>query len=162
MSLRVLHIEDDQLTGKLVRRMLEASYSVDIQLTRAETLQKGIELLYQQRWDAVLLDLTLPDSLAEDTFDRVYAVSPQLPIVVLTSEPSLEIRAATIAMGAQDCIDKMEMSPDLLSRTLRFSVERQRTILELHDIIRELEASKKRLQELIEQVNRVSPPDEKH
>jgi len=163
MRLRVLHVEDDEGIGELVEKLLDLSY-LDMHLQRVTTLQEGIDLLYQQRWDVILLDLTLPDSAPKDTFQEVYKIAPQLPIVVLTAETDIEIRAATIAMGAQDCIDKIELSatPNLLARTLRFAVERQRTILELQEIIRELELSKKKLQELIEQVDDSLDPSIKH
>lgn len=148
----MLHIEDNAGVGQLVERLLSRSY-LDASVQRAATLRDGIDLLYQQRWDVVLLDLTLPDSSSSNTFNTLYEIAPQLPIVVLTGEPSIEVRAATIAMGAQDCLDKIEITSTLLARTLRFAVERQRTILELQEIIRELELSKKKLQELIEQVD---------
>jgi DNA-binding response OmpR family regulator len=152
MRLRVLHIEDDADVGKVVARLLSRSY-LDVYLQRAATLREGVDLLYQDRWDAVLLDLTLPDSVGSTTFNALYQVAPQLPIIVLTGETDIEVRAATIALGAQDCLDKVEITTNLLTRTLRFAVERQRTILELQEIIRELELSKKKLQELITQVD---------
>ena len=158
MRMRVLHIEDEPFIGKLVRKFLSNSY-FDVYLECAPTLQEGIALLYSKRWDAILLDLSLPDSLPENTFDRVYEVAPQLPIIVLTGEHDLEIRAHTIAKGAQDCIYKLELSSELLVRVLRFSVERQRTILELYAIIRELEEAKQKLQELIQKVDGQSFPE---
>lgn len=154
MRLRVLHIEDDVVVGELVEKFLSLSY-LDIHLQHASTLQEGLSLLQGCRWDAVILDLTLPDSVAHVTFDAVYEAAPHLPIIVLTAQSDIEARAATIAKGAQDYLDKIEIAsnPSLLARALRFAVERQRTILELQEIIRDLEMSKKRLQELIEQVD---------
>jgi len=54
---RVLHIEDDADLRRIVRRTLPAEWDV----TGAETLAAARELLAEQRYDAVVIDLVLPD-----------------------------------------------------------------------------------------------------
>lgn len=149
IRLRILHIEDDEGVGTLVERFLEFSY-FDVQLTRVPTLREGLELLRTDQWDLILLDLSLPDSKPEETFSRLYNEHPYTPVVVLTAEADLEIRARTVAQGAQDCLYKMELkSPDALARSIRFAVERHRLLLELREIIRELEEFKRQFTEFI-------------
>jgi len=148
IRLRILHIEDEAAIGSLVEKFMAFSY-FDVELVRVSTLQEGLQRLREDRWDLILLDLSLPDSEPANTFPALYKAHPYTPVIVLTAEVDLEIRARTIAQGAQDCLYKMELkSPDTLARSIRFAVERHRLLLELREIIRELEEFKRQFLEL--------------
>jgi len=153
IRLRILHIEDDKNMGVLVERILAPS-PLDVQLERVPTLEDGLDRLKSDVWDLVLLDLTLPDSNPNNTFADLYSQYPYTPVVVLTGEPSLEIRAKAVACGAQDCLDKLEVSsPGVLDRSIRFAVERHRILLELREFVRELEEFKRQVLEIFQEAD---------
>lgn len=136
----------------LVDRMLRAAASyASVDVTVAKSLEEAIQHLSEAHYDVVLLDLNLPDSTGSATFWEVYGRTSS-PIIGLTGEPSLEARCQLVADGAQDCIYKPEMTPDVLLRSIRFAIERHRTLNELRHTLKELQASNRIMQELLEKV----------
>src|SRR5258706_1243752 len=85
----VLLIEDNPGDARLIREMLAEQPEAPFQLHFAERLAHGLELLSKGTAAdlpaLVLLDLSLPDSIGLETFAKVYAHSPQEPIIVLTA-----------------------------------------------------------------------------
>src|SRR4051812_26017394 len=71
-----------------------------------------------------LLDLNLPDSSGLDTLAKVRKAAPAVPTVVLTGQDDEETAIAAIAQGAQDFLTKGGTSRELVSRSLRYAIER--------------------------------------
>jgi signal transduction histidine kinase len=75
----------------------------------------------------VLVDLGLPDSFGLQTFHRIHdAVGAATPVVVLSGSIDDALATAAVASGAQDFLRKHEMNAAVLSRTLRYAIERHR------------------------------------
>ena len=127
-AVKVLLVEAD--AGSDGAPMMEetASHLSDgeIQLERAGQLSSALARLSQGGIDLVLLDLNLPDSQGAVTFERTYAFSPDVPIVVLTGLDDEEVGLNTVRGGAQDYLIRGEVSTDLLRRSIRYAVERHR------------------------------------
>ena len=83
-SINVLLVEDDDLYAHVLRAALAKS-TPKVDVERRRTLADAIALLQTTRFDAVLLDLNLPDSAGLDTIGRMLAAAPGIPIVVLTA-----------------------------------------------------------------------------
>lgn len=155
MHMKILHVEDEPTIVDLVGRMLDATAPyASVVVTAAASLEAAINHLLSTHFDVVLLDLALPDSVGPATFHEVYQRTDS-PIIGLTGESSLEARCQLVADGAQDCIYKPEMTPDTLLRSIRFAIERHRTLNELRHTLKELQASNQTLQELLEKVGEV-------
>ena len=95
-ELRILLVEDSLADAVLTQRALEGGDGARFALTVARTLGEGIDRL-AQGFDAILLDLTLPDSLGPETVTRMRAAARELPIVVLS--------------GAEDPATRRPLSP---------------------------------------------------
>ena len=74
--MHVLLIEDNEDDAELIREALSEHSSHSFTLNWAGTLEAGFVKLAQNRVDAILLDLSLPDSQGLDTLDRVRGESP--------------------------------------------------------------------------------------
>src|ERR1700675_157989 len=102
----VLLIEDNPGDARLIREMLAEEPEAPFQLHFAERLAHGLELLSKggeaDMPALVLLDLSLPDSFGLETFAKVYAHSPQLPIIVLTGNDDRMLALSAVKGGAQD------------------------------------------------------------
>lgn len=83
------------------------------------------------RFDAVLLDLSLPDSGGLDTLKRVLDQAPHMPVVVLTMLSDERLGIQAVNAGAQDYLQKGRCVQELLARSVRYAVERQRLLREL-------------------------------
>jgi diguanylate cyclase (GGDEF)-like protein len=79
----------------------------------------------------VLLDLSLPDSMGLETFSRVYAHSPTVPIIVLTGNDDQTVALSAVKSGAQDYLVKSRLEHELLLRSMHYSIERKRYQVQL-------------------------------
>jgi CheY-like chemotaxis protein len=104
--LTVLVIEDSPEDIRLIRDMLDQEPSGRYNLLYANRLDSGLERLAKGGISTVLLDLSLPDSNGIDTFNRVHAHSPDVPIIVLTALNDRSIGAEILRAGGQDFLDK--------------------------------------------------------
>ena len=128
---RVLLVEDNPAEARLIRELLAETAPGTFSIEHAATLGATLALLKDIAVDAILLDLTLPDSQGLQTVERVREQAPQTPIVVLTGVEDDSLGVDAVKRGAQDYISKNRASADLLIRALRYAIERQRVRTEL-------------------------------
>ena len=79
----------------------------------------------------LLLDLSLPDSHGLDTFSKVQAQSPHVPVVVLTGLDDETAGLKAVQAGAQDYLVKSCVESNMLIRGMRYAIERHRLRSEL-------------------------------
>jgi PAS domain S-box-containing protein len=96
-------------------------------------MKQALSVLANQSFDAVLLDLSLPDSQGIETVKKVYEHSPTIPIVVLTGVSNRSLAEQAIQLGAQDFLSKQSLTPDLLCRTVTYAIERSHVRQALQD-----------------------------
>lgn len=143
--IHILLIEDSSTDAQLIRDLLaEAMRSslsqTQFQLTHARRLEEGIEQISRQIFDIILLDLALPDSFGLGTFGRILAIAPHVPIVLLTGIDDELLALEAVQQGAQDYLVKADVaSSALLSRAIRYAIERHRLVAELSQKASELE-----------------------
>src|SRR5215471_12225667 len=122
---RVLLIEDNPGDVRLIREMLSDGDGL-FELECVGRLAQGLEYLSTRAAGVVLLDLSLPDSYGFDTFLRVYAHSPKVPIIVLTGHDDKKVALSAVKTGAQDYLVKGKLDRELLLRSMQYSIERKR------------------------------------
>jgi DNA-binding NarL/FixJ family response regulator len=137
-TIRILLIDDEPAHVWLVRDYLNTAAGPAVELVHAESLADGIERLADGGIDAVLLDLSLPDSYGTDTFPSLHARFPRTPIVVLTSLEDQEYASQLVISGAQDYLVKGQIDSRNLYRTIRHAIERQQLVLELQEALAEV------------------------
>jgi DNA-binding response OmpR family regulator len=111
--LRLLLVEDEaRLADSIARGLRQAAHAVDV----ADRLSTAREKLEIERYDAVILDVNLPDGsgfgLAADLRKRALPV----PILMLTARDSVEDRVAGLDSGADDYLVKPFAFDELLAR----------------------------------------------
>jgi diguanylate cyclase (GGDEF)-like protein len=122
----VLLIEDNPGDTRLIREMLVDGAEELFRLDCVTRLSQGLEYLSTHGAGLVLLDLSLPDSFGFDTFLKVYAHSPKVPIIVLTGNDDQTIALSAVKTGAQDYLVKGKLDRELLLRSMQYSIERKR------------------------------------
>jgi len=123
--MKVLVIEDNPTDALLISSLLRESGGGQFAIECVERLAEGLDRLGDETIDAVLLDLSLPDSSGFDTLMQVETRAPKVPIVVLTGTDDEALAARAVRYGAQDYLVKGEMSGSLLVRSLRYARERK-------------------------------------
>jgi signal transduction histidine kinase len=121
---RVLLVEDNPGDARLIRELLQDAGDADVVLEEANRVEDASAVLRRADFDIVLLDLSLPDSHGFDTFARLHADEPDVPIVVLTGLDDEAMALAAVKAGAQDFLVKGHVSADLLTRSIRYAIER--------------------------------------
>ena len=124
--IRVLLIEDNPIHVKLVDNLLASSRAPAFDLETAGQLSEGLSRLDRGDIELVLLDFTLPDSQDLETFIRVRAHVPHLPVVIVTGMDDIKLAAKAVEAGAQDYLVKTQLNASILARSLRYALERTR------------------------------------
>jgi DNA-binding NarL/FixJ family response regulator len=122
----VLLIEDNPGDARLIGEMLAEEETQPFRLSHAARLDAGIEQLSHKGVDLVLLDLSLPDSHGLETFAKVYAHSPKVPIIVLSGNDDQQLALYAVKSGAQDYLVKGKIDSALLLKAMQYSIERKR------------------------------------
>lgn len=125
-TIRVLLIEDSSGYAGIVKIMLDKIADARFDVVCARRLSEGLECLNTGGIDVVLLDLKLPDSQGIDTFDRIYAQAPRVPIIVLTVTDNDAMAVGAVKKGAQDYLIKDQVDVKLLVQAIRYAIERKR------------------------------------
>jgi len=132
-SFHLLLVEDDREDAAMLRDLLAAAPGQECSLDHVETLAAAIARAAGDpgdesgpAYDLALLDLHLPDSAGLETFERLHAAAPALPVVVLTNLEDDEVAARAVREGAQDYLVKRRVDPALLERAIVYAVERAR------------------------------------
>ncbi|HEY9696079.1 MAG TPA: response regulator [Trichocoleus sp.] len=122
--IKVLLIEDNPGDARLLQELLAEVTLIQFQLHHVDRLRQGINLLKTESFDVILLDLSLPDSQELATFIALHQQVPGIPIVVITglNDETLALRA--VHEGAQDYLLKGQLTSDLLTRAIRYAIER--------------------------------------
>ena len=126
-NVRVLLVEDNPGDARLVEILLsEVDQSPSFEVEHAGRIAEALERLNQLDFDVVLLDLSLPDSSGLETVDRMRAAVSQAPVVVLSGQADEGIALQALQSGAQDYLIKGQGDGNLIARSIRYAIERQR------------------------------------
>ena len=123
---RILLVDDSPEERALFHELLEGDRAVDAATTIVGTLQEASRALEGGVFDVVLLDLNLPDASGLETVRRVRERAPRVPVVVLTGVEADATALAALKEGAQDYLVKGQTTGPVLSRAIRYAVERAR------------------------------------
>ncbi|MBI4835608.1 MAG: sigma 54-interacting transcriptional regulator [Planctomycetes bacterium] len=152
-KLRILAIEDNPADFRLIKEFLSENHSTDFELTHAENLKDASGFLSKQKFDAVLLDLNLPDSTGVENIDKLYADERDFPIIVLTGLEDEKTGISAVQKGAQEYLVKGKIHSDSLIRCIRYAIERKKREAELHKLNRTLKALSNSDQAMMHAIN---------
>jgi two-component system response regulator HydG len=164
MKGQVLVVDDERETCDLLEMALVRH---GFKVTTSTQAQRALELVGEQDFDVVLTDLSMPEMSGLDLCERVLGTRPNIPVVVITGQGSLETAIGAIRVGAYDFITK-PVDPKLLFLSVSRAIQHRRLqdeVKRLRDAVAEGEnaetivgqsAAMRRVYELI---NRVGESD---
>ena len=121
MSRTILLVHPDPAAASTVQALLTNSRDGPFNVEWASDCSTALHRLNGPRGDgivAVVSDLNLPDSLGLATFDRLFAASRGIPILVLSMRRDEDIAREAVRRGAQDYLLDECFDGDFLSRAL--------------------------------------------
>lgn len=130
-NLHVLVVDDNPGDQFLISELLGETYLQISAIEKAVSVKEAIRLLQQKPVDIVLLDLSVSDSQGIDTFLQINKYAENIPVVILSGLSDLNTATDAISLGAQDFLMKGEFNEKLLEKTILYSIERKKTLLEL-------------------------------
>ncbi|MFN7173474.1 MAG: response regulator transcription factor [Thermaurantiacus tibetensis] len=111
--MRVLVVEDEPTLARQLRRNLEAvGYAVD----QAPDGEEGLFLGETENYDAVVLDLGLPEIDGLEVLRRWRAAGRRMPVLVLTARDSWSDKVTGLDAGADDYLAKPFETEELVAR----------------------------------------------
>ena len=121
MPTRILLVEDNPGDAVIFREKLNAS-DLDYELVHAKRLAEGLGKIGSDRFDILMVDLSLPDAKGMEAVEKVRAAAPDRPLVVLTGLDDATAAAEAKKMGAVDYLVKWYVDSISLARYIRYAI----------------------------------------
>ena len=102
-KLRILITDDSKLLRKKLRTELE---KLDCEVLEAANGKESVEIVLQEMPDCVFLDIVMPEVGGIEALQVIKEVSPEIPVVMLSSAGSHQKLMTTLKMGAMEFIQK--------------------------------------------------------
>lgn len=134
-KLSILVVEDDDTYHFLLSQLLEdiGRQRLPCRLRRAVSLAEALAALSAERFDVVLTDLGLGDSQGLGTFLTQLERAPQTPFIILSGMNDEEVALTAVKKGAQDYLNKTELSRGMLLKSILYGIERNKLRLSLEE-----------------------------
>ncbi len=123
----VLLLEDNAVDALWVQQALACLEEFSFQCIHHKTLATALLHIEQQEVDVILTNLSLSDCSGIETFHQLRTKAPETPILVLSGAHDEAVAMAAVQYGAQDYLVKDHVTKDSLHRSLRYSIERNRS-----------------------------------
>lgn len=118
-------VDDDEEDFILVRAMLSSAKRGLVNLTWADSYEAGKAALYENEYDAILLDYDLGTRNGIDLIREVSSSGYSAPLILFTGRGSIEVDMEAMQAGASLYLTKGETSELLLERGIRYAIERK-------------------------------------
>lgn len=122
----ILLVEDNRADARLVQRYLDQIETPRVNVTWCGLFAEAMIALNKQNFDAVLLDLHLPDGDYPGSLEKILAEAPEMPVVLMTAQDELSPSLGAVQHGAQDHLVKSSLTGGSLVRSLRYAIDRKR------------------------------------
>lgn len=130
-QIKVLIVEDSPSDTDLLLDRLKDFKTMLCGVKQAVRIKDAEKLLEKEEFDAILLDLNLPDSNGLDSVKKIIEKRKKTPVIVMTGTGQQELIGRVLNMGVQNFIIKGEETAASLERAVIFSIEREKNIVEL-------------------------------
>jgi len=106
--------------------MLGQARDLSAEMRSTADLRGGLSALTGDRFDVVLMDLSVPDGAGLGNVSLIKAEAPQLPIIVAGEANDETVALEAVHAGAHDYLVKNQLNPGWLERSIRYAIERHR------------------------------------
>src|SRR5438105_2188240 len=124
--LKVLLLEHDPAFARYLGEMLGQARDLSAELQLADNLRGGLAALDHDEFEAVVVDMAVPDGAGLANVALLRSLSPQVPIIVTGESDDETVALEAVHAGAHDYLVKGQLTPAWLERSLRYAIERQR------------------------------------
>ncbi|MBU1821910.1 MAG: response regulator [Bacteroidetes bacterium] len=131
-SYSILVVEDNIGDYILVEEYLEESM-LEPRIHRVLNFGQAREALISNTptYDAILLDLSLPDKNGEPLVNEIREVAPAIPVIILTGYADVSFAVRSLALGISDYLIKDNLNPAMLHKSIVYAIERNKVLVSL-------------------------------
>jgi diguanylate cyclase (GGDEF)-like protein/PAS domain S-box-containing protein len=122
---KILLIQNDPDGANSICGALSSSSGGSFEVEWVRQLSEGLERLMKQGIDAILLELSLAGSKGLEAFDKLHALAPDVPILILGGIDNEALAKEAVTRGAQDYLLPGHLDDYSLSRAVRNAIERK-------------------------------------
>jgi DNA-binding response OmpR family regulator len=139
--IRLLVVEDNLDDATLICEFLVEEFPGQYRSEVATSLGAALSVLAEGEFEAVLLDLGLPDCPGLDSVRQLMRRFPEVAIIVLTGLDDDKIAVQSVRYGAQDYLEKKDICSTWLSRAIRYALQRKKFIHQQGELFADLNAA---------------------
>ena len=133
-AIKILYIEDEIDHAILMGEFIKEIKNVNYEMRHVQQLEEALFELDNERYDIVMLDLSLPGKKGLDTISTVCERAMDVPVVVMTSMEDESMAIKALQKGAEEYLVKGKMNSHALSRILRYAIMRHKGRVELQSL----------------------------
>ncbi len=115
--LKILIVDDHAIVRQGLKQVLREEFESAI-IGEAGTAQGLLDAFQEQEWDAVVLDINLPDRSGLEVLKEVKGLRPALPVLMLSIHPEEQYAVRALKTGASGYLTK-ESAPEELVAAMR-------------------------------------------
>lgn len=123
-TIEVLVIDDEEMQFRLVSGYLSTSVIADYRVSWAADSSEALTYIDEHACDVCLLDYNLGGEDGLELLQSINQKPDAPPVIFMTGRGSIEVDIQAMALGAIEYLNKTDLKPDLLERTIRYSVQR--------------------------------------
>jgi len=113
----ILVVDDEEIIRALIKETVE---ELGHRVALARTSSKALELVKQQDFDLVFLDLKLPKLDGAELFRQIKTIKPKLPVIIITGYPDSDMMARALAHGPFGLMNKPFSESDIITVVSNF------------------------------------------
>ena len=137
--IKVLLVDDDHDDYVILRDLFLEIEVGKFRLEWVETYDAAIERMVRNKYDVCLVDYLLGERNGLELLNEAVKNGCKTPMILLTGKGAREVDMAAMKAGASDYLEKGEIGPSLLERSIRYAIERKRTLEEQIRLISQLQ-----------------------
>jgi two-component system invasion response regulator UvrY len=115
--IQILIVDDHAILRRGLKEILEREFR-DVSIGGAGTAEQALTQLDSEKWDLVILDITMPGRSGVDVLRHLKALRPKLPVLVLSMHPEDQYGKRVLKAGASGYMNK-ESAPEELIKAVR-------------------------------------------
>jgi PAS domain S-box-containing protein len=130
--LKVLVVEDNLGDCLIIKDYLEEKVET-LNITNATRFEHAYNILKENVFDVILLDLTLPDKAGENLIEQIVESANITPVIILTGFTNIQFSLRALSFNISDYLVKDDINASSLIKSILYSIERKKSTLLLEE-----------------------------
>jgi len=110
---KVLLVDDEEEFSRILSERMETR---GVTVVTAENGPAALKKAKEEQFDAIILDMSMPEMDGIETLKRLLEINPDLQVIMLTGHATLEKGVEAVKLGAMDFLEKPADMDKLLAR----------------------------------------------